>query len=59
MRRSQELCVARAGSDQHEETMRRLPVKGALRKAGQAAERLDEETRQEEVSIIKDGAEAG
>lgn len=51
--------MARAGSDQHEETMRRLPVKGALRKAGQAAERLDEETRQEEVSIIKDGAEAG
>lgn len=59
MRRSQEPCVARAGSDQREETVRRLCVKEALRKAGQAAERLDGETRQEEVGVIKDGAEAG
>lgn len=51
--------MAKAGSDQREEAVRRLRVKGALRKAGQAAERLDGETRQEEVSIIKDGAEAG
>lgn len=49
----------KAGSDQREETVRRLRVKGALRKAGQAAERLDGESRQEEASIIKGGAEAG